>query len=190
MGGSMKEAAFSHTEAVWGAGEFKCVDSKPFSAIFGTLHLLNFSSSPMAPYQCSSPRTPSIAATKSSRASRRSRSTRSRCSSTTWPVSRFPSLTRSQSSRPRVCIAALAALLLSTNRTRTCAFAILTWLNGNFISFLGWHSLAEPLVGLAKGGRAIQKCKETYKTSIDLLIKLASLQVLAAIHPPTRHCIS
>jgi V-type H+-transporting ATPase subunit D len=41
-------------------------------------------------------------------------------------------------------------------------------------------STEEPLVGLAKGGRAIQKCKEVYKTSIDLLIKLASLQASLA----------
>lgn len=33
------------------------------------------------------------------------------------------------------------------------------------------------LVGLAKGGRAVAKCKDTYRVSLDLLIKLASLQV-------------
>ena len=42
------------------------------------------------------------------------------------------------------------------------------------------ESSDDTLVGLAKGGRAVTKCKETYRTSLDLLIKLASLQASLA----------
>eukprot|EP00455_Lapot_gusevi_P016145 TRINITY_DN1825_c0_g1_i1.p1 TRINITY_DN1825_c0_g1~~TRINITY_DN1825_c0_g1_i1.p1 ORF type:complete len:252 (+),score=106.64 TRINITY_DN1825_c0_g1_i1:104-859(+) len=38
----------------------------------------------------------------------------------------------------------------------------------------------EALVGLAKGGRAVQKCKEAFRKSLDLLVKLASLQASLA----------
>ena len=42
------------------------------------------------------------------------------------------------------------------------------------------ESTDESLVGLAKGGRAVAKCRETYRTSLDLLVKLASLQASLA----------
>jgi V-type H+-transporting ATPase subunit D len=45
-----------------------------------------------------------------------------------------------------------------------------------FESYLDGNSAFE-LTGLGRGGQQVQKCKETYMKSLEILVELASLQV-------------
>jgi hypothetical protein len=39
------------------------------------------------------------------------------------------------------------------------------------------HPVAFELTGLGRGGQQIQKCKDTYRKAVQVLVELASLQV-------------
>lgn len=46
----------------------------------------------------------------------------------------------------------------------------------NTLSFLFWFTAFE-LTGLGRGGQQVQKCRDTYRKAVEVLVEIASLQV-------------